>query len=1476
MKMKNKTYARFGLIYFILLTLISTSLDAQSVKVFILAGQSNMQGQGEIEPSSTVGTLSHFMENDPTANEFWYIQHDVNEWVEQDDVWVRYKQEDGSVLAENLTVGLGASQNQIGPELTFGHVIKEESDSRVLIVKTAWGGKSLAVDFRPPSSGGETGFYYNQMLLDVNEAIENLEFDFPSFEAGGEVEIAGFCWFQGWNDGDELAFAQEYEQNLNNLISDLRVDLDSPELPFVVALTGHGGYDLEPEGTWLGNLQHHVLPAQINVIENGGHEHVAYVDTRAFWPEADQSPEEDFGFHWYNNAECFLKIGAGLGDAMFNLLGGEVEEEDEEDDQNNTFCSCGNCGLSYNTSSNSTPHQSVPCLGSVRPNTNAALPESYNYQEYVFPEPDDQGTCLGMQNTTATIEEVFISQTHRHPIGHPLHFTIGERPALFQMAVTGTGATPDIQVEGILNGVSLGTLCLGGPAVLSETIDLATANFDEYFSVTLPKSWVSIGLELRLTAGNDNRTLTQEDLNIRPYTELNLVLVNMDIMDYNHEPHRRPIYDNFLQELASAIPASTIRFGQFPGDIVMPDFALNNQEDNTVILSTNEMVDDNNVNTGMINFQANLLIDAMRLSTGDSPNTIYFGNTLNLDPGGWGGDGSFVSFEYNDVFIHELGHALSLPHWVEDYRRVNPNPDQYAYPFAGEEQEASGRGDTWSFNQATYQFISPTCEDSSGEIGTERSDAMQRGYYCAENRTNGKGPWDGFGAFSAMAMSNYLLGSTPYWGQVEDRGEVIDFHFRENDGFPIASIVNGERVFTRHPSQPQNTFKENDFRLPGNEQIKQEAYLIYGTAHATNMDANIIYEPIPYNGTILPVIDPTDPEMFDTLQNMSNEDAPEFYGRTRDITLKLTYIDGTTKHVLVPFQSFDRPDFFPGENPRPAYFAVSVPADELLCNVEMYHRDFVILDEFDGELGNINDPSQNITAANFMDEAVLMTTLDHSCNCPGTPSYVEPGTPCDDGNPLTVNDVEDGFCNCIGELIEPCGFIENGQFQESTVNWWTWGADFTVENGEANIENIEIDDAGMAQGLFPLNQGDTYRVSFDAYADVARSIELIIYFEEESEVSFNSENIDIGTLEENYEYIFTMTDPSTTAAALEFNFRFSTSAVHLDNICFEEYCGGALEIPYNGIDDDCNPMTLDDDLDQDGYAVADDCDDTNPDINPGAEDIANNSIDEDCDGFDAFEAVDNDNDGYDNSYDCDDNNPDINPGVTETLYNGIDDDCDPLTLDDDLDQDGFAFANDCDDNNAQINPNQTEIPYNGLDDDCNSTTLDDDLDLDGFNLADDCDDNNSEINPNQAEVPYNGIDDDCNTATLDDDLDQDGFEIAEDCDDNNAEINPDATDIPNNGIDENCDGMDLITSTNELIQLKLSIYPNPAKHHVNIAVDNVTNFSVSILNLEGKIITSLNNSYTIDVTLIPTGMYILEFVDLITGQKTLDRILIVK
>jgi len=167
-----------------------------------------------------------------------------------------------------------------------------------------------------------------------------------------------------------------------------------------------------------------------------------------------------------------------------------------------------------------------------------------------------------------------------------------------------------------------------------------------------------------------------------------------------------------------------------------------------------------------------------------------------------------------------------------------------------------------------------------------------------------------------------------------------------------------------------------------------------------------------------------------------------------------------------------------------------------------------------------------------------------------------------------------------------------------------------------------------------------------------------------------------------------------------------------------------------------------------------------------------------------------------------------------------------------------------------------------------------DVDGDGFANDVDCDDSNPNVNPDQTETAYNGIDDDCDPTTLDDDLDQDGFLLTDDCDDENADINPDAVDIPNNGIDEDCDGMDVTTSTHNLGNSVINIYPNPASDIINIEVEGQLFYEVNIYDLEGKLIWTAINSTKLNVKDIPTGSYLIELKDLKSSERIVEQIII--
>ncbi|SVC23366.1 uncharacterized protein METZ01_LOCUS276220, partial [marine metagenome] len=301
-----KTIMAKLILILLFVNLVVSSNAAKTVKVFLLAGQSNMEGQGVVDLdhpkyyNGGKGILNRVMADPAKAKRYAHLKDKEGKWMTRNDAFIRFRNKQG-VMAGGVSIGFTGygsdkSRHHIGPELQIGHRLGDHFKEPVLLIKTAWGGKSLFKDFRPPSAGGETGAYYEKMLEEVAEALANFEKEFPALK-GHKPEWAGFVWFQGWNDMFNKEALAQYEENLVHLIQDLRKELKNPKLPVIIGELGNGG----PKA---GANMLAIRAAQKAAAERKEFKgSVKFVSTTDFARPKEQSPNMGHGHHCFGNAE---------------------------------------------------------------------------------------------------------------------------------------------------------------------------------------------------------------------------------------------------------------------------------------------------------------------------------------------------------------------------------------------------------------------------------------------------------------------------------------------------------------------------------------------------------------------------------------------------------------------------------------------------------------------------------------------------------------------------------------------------------------------------------------------------------------------------------------------------------------------------------------------------------------------------------------------------------------------------------------------------------------------------------------------------------------------------------------------------------------------------------------------------------------------------------------------------------------------
>ncbi len=303
------------------------------LKVFILTGQSNMLGYGNI------GDL---LELAKTEEAYSHLVDEQGNWNERKDVYAIHVMS-GSVRKKGYLLP-NTLHNNFGVDFQFGHVMGFTQDEQVLLLKAAIGNRSLGWDILPPGSerydynnqtfagygdsidvwpANETyeqqadryvnwyaGKQYDDYASDAKMVLKNLSTHFPDYKGQG-YEIAGFVWFQGAKDAGNTGHAVQYEKNLVRFIKELRKTFDAPKAKFVCAtITAPGGAS--------GNTRI-IADAQLAVSGDAGN-YPEFAGNVLTTDSDGYNPPGSANAHYGGDAKFIYRVGNAMGWAMAELL----------------------------------------------------------------------------------------------------------------------------------------------------------------------------------------------------------------------------------------------------------------------------------------------------------------------------------------------------------------------------------------------------------------------------------------------------------------------------------------------------------------------------------------------------------------------------------------------------------------------------------------------------------------------------------------------------------------------------------------------------------------------------------------------------------------------------------------------------------------------------------------------------------------------------------------------------------------------------------------------------------------------------------------------------------------------------------------------------------------------------------------------------------------------------------------------------
>jgi alpha-galactosidase len=135
-----------------------------------------------------------------------------------------------------------------------------------------------------------TGVYYREMIKHVRRVLKDIKRVVPEYDKDQGYELAGFIWFQGFNDYvDGGVYPNQnnpggydlYADLLGHLIRDVRKDLSAPKLPFVIGVMGIDGLEGDTKAPMMHFRAAQRTPATLEEFKGN----VLAIETAPFWDD---------------------------------------------------------------------------------------------------------------------------------------------------------------------------------------------------------------------------------------------------------------------------------------------------------------------------------------------------------------------------------------------------------------------------------------------------------------------------------------------------------------------------------------------------------------------------------------------------------------------------------------------------------------------------------------------------------------------------------------------------------------------------------------------------------------------------------------------------------------------------------------------------------------------------------------------------------------------------------------------------------------------------------------------------------------------------------------------------------------------------------------------------------------------------------------------------------------------------------------